>query len=321
MFVNAILRIFLGEVAYIGTQSECNRYKSILEKWGREWNVDSLAIFDDGLTYYSHCLSLYIQNDREAWRDMLNIFERTKTQGKTDKTIEKKVKYFQHHFGILLRKHRARLILNEEDRHEFEDDEGLHRWWTNYYFSTYDNTLNFKPIELYQVGDQSKEVLENVLALDGNNKGNATPPKFTVAASEIEVRVRDNTLDGQYCWVKFEWDVMDDSYRLMDLFKHSGWRSNDGKWWDNSGNLRKKLNKEIRSLKCSTVETMNTPQNLYQQANNWFYIYFYWKPKDFTWARVKKAEQIVKKLVIPQLKRPFRPMNEPEKYSVVTLSM
>jgi len=314
--VNAILRIFLGEVAYIGTVAECNRYKSILEKWGREWNVDSLPLFDDGLTYHSHCLS----HDSSAWRDMLDIFERTKKQGKTDKTIEKKVKYFQHHFQLLVRKHRARLILHEENRHEFEDDEGLRRWWTNYYFATFDDVLNFKPIELYKVGDKSKEVLENVLALDGNNRGNAKPPKFTVAASEIEVKVRDHTFGRENCWVKFEWDNTDDAFNLMNLFKKDGWQSRDGKWWDNSGNLRKKLNTAIKEMKCS-VDTMNTPYNLYQQANNWFYIYFHWHPKDFTWARVKQAEQIVKKLVVPQLKRPFRPMNEPKKYSVVTLSM
>lgn len=317
--MNAILRVLNGEIAYIGTHSECNLRKCLLEKWGRCWNVDSMVLFDeDGLTYYSHSISLYIQNDQRAWQDMLELFEKTKQQGKTNKTIEKKVKYLQHGIGKLLYNHRTRLILQEEDRHEWHADEGFYRYWINYYFATYDGEMNFTPILLYQVGEQSKAILENVETLESNNHGIVTPPKFTVPASEIEVKIVDHAFDGADCYVKFEWDETDDASHLMGLFKKDGWKSNNGEWCDMSGEQRLKLEKLIKGLKCK-VETMNTPTNLYQQSNKWFYIYFHWQPKDFTWKRVKKVEKIIKELVVPYLKNKFRPANEPKKYSTMTI--
>lgn len=308
--MNAILRIYQGDIAFIGPEIECNRLALLLKKWDSVYTrVETL--FDDGLTYRSHCMSLNLQNNASTWRDMENLFERTKKQGKTVKTIKNKIRYFNHEFPKIIRKHINLLVKNEEplgDGEYYWWDSGLTNWWLNYYFGTYDKELEAK-VFLYTINDRAAEMVKNALVMERNNRGNGEEPKFVVQASEIKVHKSTQ----QDCYVKFEWSKLSNAGEMMNHFNFYkfSWGS------EQISNARKKLRSMFPHAR---IECMNTHENLYQQKNDWFYIYFRWAPARFTWAQVRKAEQAVKKLVVPKLGT-FRPANEPEKYSVVTLKM
>lgn len=311
--MNAILRVYQGDIAFIGDEVECNRLALLLNKWDNVYTVVQ-TLFDDGLSYRNHCLSLNIQNNSAPCNDLENLFERTKKQGKTVKTIRNKIDYFRHEFRKLIRKHFDVLTKHEEPLQDGEYywwDESLSNWWLNYYFNTHDKELGAPEIPLRLLSEGAVEMVKNALVMERRNRGNAEIPKFTVKVSESKVRLSTH----EDCFVKFEWDELANAAEMMGLFEVNGWTARDGKHFDWTKEPRKKLNKMFPHAR---IETMNTPTNLYQQSNKWFYIYFHWKPEYFSWAQVRKAEAAVKKLIVPKLGK-FRPEDRPKQYQVVTL--
>ncbi len=313
--MNAILRIFQGTVAFKGEDYECRNMDRLLQKWDNI-RTEIEALFDDGLTFGSHCMSLYIQQDREAWRAMLELFEKTKAQGKTAKTIEKKKYYFRDGFRKIMRKHAHRLFEHEELQEDGEPlryDEGLWIWWLNYYFAEHDKELGAPEYELYPIDPDSADVIKSAQTLERNCHGNNTPPPIPFPASErkIELEARGKS----HLWL--EWKKMDfgQACRLMDLCEEhiTHWR--DGETSDYSGKFRKQLK---RLLPNCEIDSMDTKYNLYGDSNNWFYINFAWESKHFTWAQVKKALKFVKENIKPRISK-FLPEGVEEPYHVVTL--
>jgi len=315
---HAILRMFQGAIAFIGPETEVRRADLLVNKWDAI-HTKVQTIFDDGLTYCNHCMSLYIQHDASCWRDMEDLFRRTKLQGKTAKTIRKKADYFTKHFWKVLHRHPDLAKIERENDfkngtpwdEQFRVDSSLCIWWMNYYFATHDAELNVPPFPLYTVEEDHAKILANAKKLERRMKGNRKEPKFTIKASEVklEVQARDD------CWIKFEWDDLSNACELMGLFETSGWTARDGTHYDHTKAPRKKLNKMFPHAE---IECMDTPSNLYGDTNNWFYVYFHWKPEHFSWAQVRKAERAMKELVVPRLGT-FRPADKPKKYQVVTL--
>lgn len=314
----AILKMFCDRrVAFIGEYSEVNRIAKICQKWDDTYLVVQ-ELFDDGLNFYNHCMSLYIQNDGRAWRAMEDLFRRTKEQGKTAKTVWKKEAYFRKGFWKIIHDN-PQLAEDEKaearkshDIDNFQVDSALCNWWMQYYFDEFDPALKVK-IKLYNICEDYAEIVTNALAMERRMKGNRTEPKLTLPCSETELKVhaRDE------CFLRFEWDNLSNAYEMMERLKQWGWQSNSGKYWDHTTPVRKRLK---RMFPNARIECMNTRESMNGDANNWFYIYFNWKPKDFSWAQVRKAERAVKELVFPHIKQ-FRPAAVPKKYQVVTLTM
>lgn len=67
--MNGIVRLFGNNVVFVGDWGECRRLEKIAHKWGN-MPAETSELFDDGLTYDNHCMSLYIQNDSHCWHDL-----------------------------------------------------------------------------------------------------------------------------------------------------------------------------------------------------------------------------------------------------------
>jgi hypothetical protein len=324
----SMLRFFADRrVAMIGDSVEVRRAAQLVSKWdGASHEVEDFM--DDGLTFESHCMSLYIQNDRQAWTEMEQLFAKTKEQGKTSKSNWRKAEYFRRGFSQIMKRHSSRLCEYERQQDKEENRQYLERfrydgyelcnWWINYYFAQHDAEMQWKPLESYTVSEDYSEMITNAKTLEKKCKGITNPPDLVplVECSEIETHI--DTRGKVY--VSFEWADMNhgEACHLMGAFKSGGWTSRDGTYYDHTEPLRKKLNKAFPH--CS-FQIMDTPSNLYGDNNNWFYIYFKWKPEHFSWAQIKKAAKWCQKHVRSRIKQPFRAYGVDPKYSVVTLVM
>lgn len=316
---SSVVRFYADRrIAYVGPDAQ--HKVNLANKWGGVYNRIE-PLFDDGLSYSNHCMSLYLQNDSKAWREFVALCERTKQQGKTVKTVWKKEEYFRKGFWKVIHDNPQLAKIEKEEsktlpyEEQFCCDSALCSWWLQWYFDNYDAELKIKVV-LYAVDEDYAQIIRNAEAMEKRMKGNNTPPELKLfAASEKKLDV-DSARD---CVLKFEWRRMDfgEACRLMELCKKWIYRSHDGSISDWSGTIRKKLRKMFP--KCD-ISCMDTPYNLYQEKNNWFYIYFTWEPKDFSFAQVRKAERAVKKLICPHIKKPFLPEGEEEPYQIVTLS-
>jgi hypothetical protein len=297
-------------VAYVGPGA--GFVNALVQKWGSVYTkVEDL--FDDGLTYPNHCMSLYIQQDSRAWAAMENLFRRTKLQGKTKKTIWKKEEYFRKGFWKIVKDNPQLAKIEGENDHtdntdwdeQFRVDSSLASWWLNYYFSEHDPEMCHE-VPLYTINDKCAEIIRNAKKLEKRMRGNRTEPVLTLPTSETKLHVTSK----DKCWLKFEWDGLSNAPYMMGKFAARQYS------WDKDKPLLAKLKKMFphASIKC-----MDTPSNLYGETNNWFYIYFHWEPEQFSWAQVRKAEKAIQKFMFPLLGK-FRPSTEPQKYQVVTLN-
>lgn len=315
--MNSVLRFFADRrVAYVGP--EAKRLNDLVQKWDSCHSCIE-ELFDDGLTFPNHCMSLYIQQDTRAWRQMEELFCKTKLQGKTKKTIYKKEEYFRKGFWKIIKDNPDLAKLeHEQDKEEnkpweerFHVDESLCLWWLNYYFSEHDPEMQHQ-VPLYTIEPSYAAIIATAKNLERRMRGNRTEPVLTLPTSETKLVVQA----WEECYLMFEWDNLSNAAYMMDLFRQDGWTASDGQHFDWTKAPRKKLN---RMFPHARIDTMNTPTNLYGDKNDWFYIHFNWKPEHFSWAQVRKAEKAVREIVFPKLGK-FRPSTEPEKYQVVTLT-
>jgi len=109
----------------------------------------------------------------------------------------------------------------------------------------------------------------------------------------------------------FLWDDMNfpEARMLMDTFEEYHFSNRHGK----SDDWSKPLNKRIRKMfpNCK-ISFMDVPYNLYGDENNWFEVFFQWEPEHFSWRQVIKAQRAVKKMIVPLIKHPFKPMEQNE---------
>lgn len=315
----SILRAFLHkDILFLGDSTEASRIASLVNKW-TDLGIEPEVLFDDGLIFNDHCLSLYLQNDSRAWSGFESLCARTLKQGKTLKTLRKKRDYFHKGFLKLIHDN-PQLFQAEREQEEregvsypdrFSYSHGLVNWWFNYYLRICDSGMNAEPVEIYPITDKDSLrhknfIIENAKALERNTRGNVKPPVFTVPASEIKMDVRASTDE---CWIEFRWERLSNAWEMMGKFDAQQYS------WDHDKPSLVKLKKAVPKAR---IECMDTPSDMYGGTNDWFYVWFHWDTKEFSWAEVRKAEQAIKKLVSPSLKT-FRPSTEEEKYSVVTL--
>lgn len=316
----SILRAFISkDILFVGKRAVVNAISRLINKWS-DLDTSPEILFDDGLIYNDHCLSLYLQNDSYAWAEFKKLCERTKKQGKTLKTLQKKRTYFTKGFNKLISNNPQLLqVEREKEKAEgtsycdrFSYSEGLVNWWFNYYLQVYDAKMNADPVEVYPITHndllRSKDfIIGNANALEKNNRGNVKPPKFTVSTSKINMDVRATTDE---CWIEFRWERLSNAAEMMGKFQAQKYR------WDHDKPSLTKLKKAVPNAR---IECMDCLSDMYGNSNNWFYVCFHWNTHNFTWAEARKAEQAVKKLVSPHLGT-FRPSTEKEKYSVVSLT-
>jgi len=291
--IQGFLRLF-GDIAFRGNLRDCHYFDGLVNKWDCI-NTKVQELMDDGLTFESHCLSLYIQQDKTVWDGILEIFEKTRKQGKTIKTIRNRKDYFYKHFSKWVGRHSTRLLAAELEEckdkpydEKFRYDEGLVAWWWNYYLGEYEKDIAACAMaELYPVTDH-QEVIVNAVMMDKRMKGNRTEPKFTCPASYIKLCVQAR----EKPYVLFEWRKLSNASEMMGKFDAKRYD------WDADEPALKKLKKLVPK---AVIDCMDTPQNLYGDTNDWFYVYFHWEPKDFSFAQVRKAERAVKQLIVPKL--------------------
>lgn len=306
----AIIKMFADErIAYVG--DEAARMNALIQKWDSIWTrVEYL--FDDGLTYPNHSMSLSLQQDARAWAAMEDLFRRTKLQGKTKKTIWKKEEYFRRGFWKVLQDNPQLAKIEKEndlkddteESDRFWVDSSLASWWLNYYFAEHDPEMQHQ-VPLYTINEGYAEIIRNARKMERRMKGNRTEPVLTLPTSETELHVAAR----EKCWLKFEWDELSNAAHMMGKFEAQKYN------WDKDEKLLAKLK---LMFPHASIECMDTVQNLYGDSNNWFYVYFHWEPEHFSWAQVRKAEKAVRKIMYPLLGK-FRPSTEPKKYHVVTL--
>jgi hypothetical protein len=155
-------------------------------------------------------------------------------------------------------------------------------------------------VPIYTINDGYAEIIRNAKKMEKRMRGNRTEPVLTLPTSKTELHVAAR----EECWLKFEWDRLSNAATMMGKFEAQKYN------WDKDEHLLAKLKKMFPHAR---IECMDTPSNLDGDTNDWFYVYFHWKPEHFSWAQVRKAEKAVKKIMFPLLGK-FRPSSEPEQY-------
>jgi hypothetical protein len=196
-----------------------------------------------------------------------------------------------------MKDHATRLFKNEEPQEDGEPlryDEGLWRWWLNYYFAEHDPEMQWQEIPLYTIDPENNQTVVNCQTLERVTGGKADIPKipFEATIKKIELEGRN----GVHFFV--EWRDMNwhKACRLMDLCEEHfiTWRAGDVS--DYSGKFRKQMRKLLPNCK---IDSMDVKQNLYGDENRWFYLNFEWEPEHFSWAQVRKALKFVKEKIVP----------------------
>lgn len=301
--MNAVLYFFWhGGPGFIGPVSECHRLAHLLNKWD-SIDYDIKPLFDDGLTYGEHCMSLYLESDKSAWGEMEDLFVRTKKQGKTSKSNRRKETYFRKGMAAILNRHASRLLSVVEDAFRYSQF-SLATSYLNYYFQEYDRGMDWVPLTHYCIDPERKKIIENAEILEKRCRGQRIPPKFAeVNCSEVKLHIAAR----EDIYLKFKWKKSQMAGAVMGLLEDRAWTSRDGTHFDSSHPIRKKLKKLFP--RCS-LSTMDTPTNLYGDTNDWFYIYFKWKPEHFNWREVQRAAKFTKKNIEPLFKGKFQPKSE-----------
>ena len=299
-------------VSFIGTNEECHKLQKIINKWC-EIETNVFELFDSGLNYIDNTCLLMFENDNRVHLELEHILIKTQLQGKTDKTIYKKIDYLKSQISNLFYKNYHRLL----EEHDIKDElilqtgysNALFRHYINYYFSEFDKELNFNKLELYKLEERGVKLVNNINFLENNNLGKTKPKLNLFSTSETELKINVH----ERCCLEFRWDDMNyyDACKLMGECEQKSYA------WQEEKPIYKELKNKLKN--CS-ISVMDRPNDMYGGQNNYFYIYFLWKHEHFKYSEVIKAEKLVNKLIYSKIKgKKFRPNNVPAKYSIVQL--
>jgi hypothetical protein len=277
-----------------GSHEEMSRIMDLYAKWDELDGMHVVQLFDDGLEYEAHCINLILENDKPFYDDLQDLYRRTKKQGKTPKTAEKKIEYFKKSFGKIWYKHRNRLF-NIQENQELYDYAWDNRAWLerlnlNQYFIECDPGMINEYFPIYKgCNDYFPCSIEGLNKLENSAGGISKPITFDVGCTKIKIGLRLADWDRKresYMWVKFNWEGLQTAPHDVNR---------EFEYYD----LKAKLMDRIPGV--SFLDHMDRMSNLYGSANKWEDIYITWPVDKWTWDSFQQANDAMKELIVPLL--------------------